>query len=63
MAATNRVELLDPALTRAGWFDRIVEIGLPTLQERRDIYELYLWKIKIIPDEKISDQEFYETRL
>ncbi len=31
LAATNRVELLDPALTWAGRFDRIVDIGLPTL--------------------------------
>ncbi len=45
LVATNRVELLDPVLTRAGRFYRIVDIGLPTLQERRDIYELYLKKI------------------
>lgn len=42
LAATNRAELLDPALTRAGRFDRIVEISLPNLQERKDIYDLYL---------------------
>ena len=34
LAATNRIELLDPALTRAGRFDRIIEIGLPNIDER-----------------------------
>ncbi len=50
LAATNRAELLDPALTRSGIFDRTVEIGLPNLWERKEIYDLYLSKIKITPD-------------
>jgi len=42
LAATNRIELLYPALTRAGRFDRIIEIIPPNIKERSEIFELYL---------------------
>ena len=42
MAATNKIEVLDEALLRAGRFDRRVHIGLPDFQERMDTLELYL---------------------
>jgi AFG3 family protein len=35
LAATNRAELLDPALTRPGRFDRTIEISLPDIEGRR----------------------------
>ena len=41
IAATNRPELLDPALLRPGRFDRIINIDLPNLQAREKIYDVY----------------------
>ena len=35
MAATNRSELLDPALTRPGRFDRTIEVSLPDIEGRK----------------------------
>lgn len=45
--ATNRKELLDPALLRPGRFDRNVDINLPDLEERREIYEVHLSRLKL----------------
>ncbi len=42
MAATNRPDTLDPALLRAGRFDRKVFVSVPTLEERIQIFEYYL---------------------
>ncbi|HLR46156.1 MAG TPA: ATP-dependent zinc metalloprotease FtsH, partial [Deinococcales bacterium] len=42
LAATNRPDILDPALLRPGRFDRQVTIGLPTLSERRDILKVHV---------------------
>jgi len=42
MAATNKVEVLDEALLRAGRFDRRVHVGLPNIEDRKKILELYL---------------------
>ena len=47
MAATNRQNLLDSALIRPGRFDRIVEINLPDLEGRRQIFNVHLSKIKM----------------
>lgn len=44
LAATNRSEILDPALLRPGRFDRIVSIGLPDSEGRRKLAELYMKK-------------------
>lgn len=41
LAATNRMEMLDPALLRPGRFDRQIEVGLPGRRERRSILELH----------------------
>ena len=41
LAATNRIEMLDPALLRPGRFDRQIEVGLPGRRERRSILELH----------------------
>jgi transitional endoplasmic reticulum ATPase len=42
MAATNRIDLLDPALLRPGRFGTIISIGLPDERERREIFHIYL---------------------
>ncbi|XP_076449044.1 mitochondrial inner membrane m-AAA protease component paraplegin-like [Babylonia areolata] len=47
LAATNRADILDKALLRPGRFDRHIMIDLPTLIERRDIFNLYLGKLKL----------------
>ena len=46
IGATNRKELLDPALVRPGRFDRIIEITAPDLQERKEIFMVHLKIIK-----------------
>ncbi len=48
LAATNRPELLDSALTRPGRFDRSIEVQLPDLQGRKAIFEVHLQPIKIL---------------
>ena len=47
MAATNRADVLDNALTRAGRFDRQIFVDLPDLVERKEIFEVHLKPIKI----------------
>ena len=41
-AATNQKEVLDAALTRPGRFDRLIEIDLPDLEGRKEIFEVHL---------------------
>ena len=55
LAATNRVDILDKALMRAGRFDRQIEVGLPDVKERKEIFDVHLKKLKL--DEKL-DREF-----
>lgn len=46
LAATNRVEVLDPAVVRPGRFDRIVEVGLPEIKDRAAILHVHLNSVK-----------------
>ena len=46
VAATNRADILDRALTRAGRFDRQISIDLPELDERKEIFEVHTKKLK-----------------
>ena len=46
IAATNRAEILDPAILRPGRFDRIVEVGLPYLKDRIDILNVHIKNVK-----------------
>ena len=47
LAATNRVDMLDKALLRAGRFDRQIHVDLPDLTERREIFQVHLKPIKV----------------
>jgi cell division protease FtsH len=55
IAATNRADVLDKALLRAGRFDRQIYVDLPDLNERREIFKVHLKPIKVI---KTLDIEF-----
>ena len=50
MAATNRPDVLDPALLRPGRFDRQVVVSLPDVQERLDILRIHAKKVQTAPD-------------
>ncbi len=50
LAATNRPESLDPALTRPGRFDRRIPVELPDLQGREEILKVHAKKIKVADD-------------
>jgi cell division protease FtsH len=57
LAATNRPEILDPALLRAGRFDRVVLVDRPDKKGRLQILEVHARKVKLAPDadlEKIA---------
>jgi len=49
LAATNRKELLDPALTRPGRFDRTIEITLPDIEGRKQVFMVHLKPLKLEP--------------
>jgi len=55
MAATNRADILDKALMRAGRFDRQIHLELPDINERKDIFRVHLKPIKL---EKNLDVDF-----
>ncbi|XP_004842698.1 paraplegin isoform X2 [Heterocephalus glaber] len=58
LASTNRADILDSALMRPGRLDRHVFIDLPTLQERREIFEQHLKGLKLT-----QESRFYSQRL
>ncbi len=55
LAATNRKDILDSALMRPGRFDRTVDITLPTIKEREEIFNVHLKKIKLDPNKVMSE--------
>ncbi|CAD8210577.1 unnamed protein product [Paramecium octaurelia] len=60
LAATNRKELLDPALTRPGRFDRSIDITLPDIEGRKQIFMVHLAPIKLDPSKTMEE---YARRL
>lgn len=48
LAGTNRDDILDPALTRPGRFDRKIQIDLPDIQGRKDIFRVHLRNITLV---------------
>jgi len=47
VAATNRPDILDPALLRPGRFDRVIEIGMPNPKARKDIFNIHTRKMSL----------------
>lgn len=54
MAATNRTDVLDPALLRPGRFDRIINVSLPDIKEREEILKLHAKGKRIDPNVKFN---------
>ncbi len=50
LAATNRADILDKALMRAGRFDRQIQVTLPDLNERKEIFQVHLKPLKLAAD-------------
>ena len=50
LAATNRADILDKALMRAGRFDRQIHVTLPDLNERKEIFQVHIKNLKLAPD-------------
>ena len=50
LAATNRADILDKALMRAGRFDRQINVDLPELKEGEEIFKVHLSKLKLSPE-------------
>ena len=59
IAATNRIDILDPALLRPGRFDRIIEIPMPSMEGRLKILEIHSRKMKT--DEDVDLVEIAKT--
>ncbi|WP_103981740.1 ATP-dependent zinc metalloprotease FtsH [Helcococcus massiliensis] len=55
LAATNRPEILDPALTRPGRFDRQVRVELPDIKGREEILEVHAKKVKMDKDVNLKN--------
>jgi|TARA_B110000967_G_scaffold47675_1_gene48331 cell division protease FtsH len=54
IAATNRADVLDSALLRAGRFDRQIYVDLPNINERKEIFEVHVKPLKMSDDVKIG---------
>ncbi len=54
IAATNRADILDSALLRAGRFDRQIYVDLPELKDREDIFKVHVKPLKLAEDVDIS---------
>ena len=50
LAATNRADILDKALMRAGRFDRQIHVDLPELNERKEIFQVHMRGLRVAPD-------------
>ncbi|NQV91508.1 CDC48 family AAA ATPase [Candidatus Woesearchaeota archaeon] len=57
IAATNRPDIVDPALLRQGRFDRIILTTVPDEEGRKKIFEIYMEKMSIIKEEDINKQD------
>jgi cell division protease FtsH len=55
LAATNRADVLDKALLRAGRFDRQIYVELPDLEERKAIFDVHMRPLKLNEDSASED--------
>lgn len=58
IAATNRPDILDPAMMRPGRFDRLIEVPLPIFEDRAEIFKIHTRKMNV--DKSIKMQELAE---
>ncbi len=54
IGATNRIDILDPALLRPGRFDRVIEIPLPDFNGRKEIFKIYMSRMKVSSDVDVA---------
>lgn len=54
IAATNRIDILDPAILRPGRFDRLIEVPLPDEKGRKEIFKIYLQRMRINENDKLN---------
>ena len=59
LAATNRADILDSALLRAGRFDRQIYVDLPELKDREEIFKVHLKPLKLAED---IDYAFWQNK-
>jgi proteasome regulatory subunit len=55
IGATNRIDILDPAILRPGRFDRIIEVPLPNYEGRMQIFKIHTRKMKIADDVNFAE--------
>ncbi len=55
IAATNRIDILDPAILRPGRFDRLIEVPLPDLKSRTEIFKVHTRRMKLSGDVDIEE--------
>jgi transitional endoplasmic reticulum ATPase len=55
MAATNRLDIIDPALIRTGRFDRLVQVGQPDVEGREQILKIHSQDIPLAPDVSLRE--------
>lgn len=58
LAGTNRVDILDPAITRKGRFDRIVHISKPDIDERSEIFQVHLKNLQLHKDLDVNNVSY-----
>ncbi|KAI3380472.1 hypothetical protein SNEBB_008891 [Seison nebaliae] len=65
LAATNRSDILDPALLRPGRFDRQIFVGLPDIKGRASVFRVHLTPLRmnLISDEKIDEKKEWAKKL
>ena len=55
IGATNRLDSLDPALRRAGRFDKEISLGIPGLVDREEILSVHTKKVTLSPDVSLAE--------